>query len=292
MTTIHPFLWFDSQAEEAAKFYTSIFPDGKMHAVTTYPEGSPGKAGTVMTVEFSLAGMHFTALNGGSLYHINSSISFFVSLSTREEIDRVWSKLSDGGTVMMPLQQWPFSEYYGWIADRYGVSWQFFLEDRKEKIAPCIMFSGSRTGQAKEAIEMYESIFPDAKTELLALYEKGEAQTKGVVKHARFTLCGQQFVAMDSGVEHDIPFTPALSFVVGCKNQEETDRYWSALTNGGKEIQCGWLEDRFGISWQIVPNDVPKYVGGEDPEGAARAMQAMLSMKKLDINTLKKAYEG
>jgi predicted 3-demethylubiquinone-9 3-methyltransferase (glyoxalase superfamily) len=153
---IVPFLWFDSQAEDAMNFYVAIFRNSKVLGVSRYPEGAPGKAGTVMSVKFQLEGQEFMGLNGGPLFK----------------------------------------------------------------------------------------------------------------------------------------FTEAISMFVKCETQEEVDELWGKLTAGGQESQCGWLKDKFGLSWQIVPNALPEVLGGEDRAGAQRAMQAMLKMKKLDVQKLKDAYAG
>lgn len=157
MHTITPFLWFNTQAEEAAKFYTSIFKNSKMLGIAHYPEGSPGPVGSVMTVEFQIEGQPFIALNGGPLFTFNESISF----------------------------------------------------------------------------------------------------------------------------------------VVSCETQKEVDHLWNALTaDGGQESMCGWLKDKFGVSWQIVPTAMGKLMSGKDPKKSQRAMQAMMKMKKLDIAELERAYDG
>jgi predicted 3-demethylubiquinone-9 3-methyltransferase (glyoxalase superfamily) len=155
MPKITPFLWFDTQAEEAAKFYTSIFKNSKITSVARYPEGSPGPAGSVMTVDFELDGQRFTALNAGPLFK----------------------------------------------------------------------------------------------------------------------------------------FTEAISFVVRCETQQEVDEYWSKLSAGGEESQCGWLKDKFGLSWQITPNALIEMLQDKDAKKSKRVMQAMLKMRKIEIQPLRDAYE-
>lgn len=292
MQKIAPFLWFDSQAEEAAKFYTSLFKNSKIVDVTRYPEGSPGPAGSVMTVAFQIEGQDFTALNGGPIFKFTPAISFFVNCATKEEIDALWPKLSAGGMVMMPLQKYPFSEYYGWCSDKYGVTWQLFLGGRQQKIAPCLMFTQSVAGKAEEAMKLYMSLFPNSKVELLERYQPGEHDKEGTVKHARFTLDGQEFIAMDSSIPHAFTFNEAVSLVVGCDTQAEIDRLWNALSARKESEQCGWLKDKYGVSWQITPANIGKLMSDKDPKKSERAMQAMLKMKKLDIRKLQEAAEG
>lgn len=156
MTTIKPFLWFDAQAEAAAEFYVSLFPNSRMVKVNRCGEAGPGPAGSVLLVEFELNGQRFFGLNGGPQFH----------------------------------------------------------------------------------------------------------------------------------------FTEAISFTVECDTQEEVDHYWEQLSAGGSEVECGWLKDKFGLSWQITPRVMGEYLGGADPAGRDRAMRAMMGMRKLDIETLRKAYEG
>jgi len=156
MPTIVPNLWFDTQAEQAAEFYTKVFPNSRILGVSRYPEGAPGPAGEVMTVEFELDGQRFTGINGGPQF----------------------------------------------------------------------------------------------------------------------------------------PFTEAVSFLINCRTQEEVDSYWEQLTDGGEPVQCGWLKDRFGLSWQVVPEGMEEVLGDPDPERAQRAMQAMLGMTKLDLAALRAAADG
>ena len=299
---ITPFLWIDNQTEEAVNFYTSIFNNSKIKIVThNSPESArmSGKnEGSVLSISFQIEGQEFTALNGGPFFQINPSISFFVHCDTAEEIDRLWSKLSDGGEVLMELDKYPFNEKYGWVKDKFGVSWQLILMDRKQKVTPCLLFTGEHFKQAEEAINFYISIFrnpalPAESSDIIHLeyYQPGQGP-EGAVVHARFKLYGQEFIAMDSNLEHNFNFNPAISFVVNCNTQEEIDYYWNKLSEGGIEEaqQCGWLADKFGVSWQIVPSVLGELLSGLDPARSARVMQAILQMKKIDIKTLQQAY--
>jgi predicted 3-demethylubiquinone-9 3-methyltransferase (glyoxalase superfamily) len=156
------------------------------------------------------------------------------------------------------------------------------------KISPCLWFAS----EAEEAANFYVSLLPDSQIEMVQRNTidspGGKAGTALVVN---FTLAGQRFMALNGGKK--IEYTDAVSFKIDCADQAEVDRLWDALlTNGGQPSKCGWLKDRFGVSWQIVPTALPKYLGGADRAGAQRAMQAMLGMVKLDIDGLKRAYEG
>ncbi|WP_328913160.1 MULTISPECIES: VOC family protein [unclassified Streptomyces] len=145
-------------------------------------------------------------------------------------------------------------------------------------------------GQAEEAARFYVSVFPDSTLGPVTRYTEAGPGEPGTVVTAEFTANGQRFVGINGGP--DFTFSEAISFQIGCADQAEVDHYWSVLSEGGSEGPCGWLKDRFGLSWQVVPTVMPELIGGPDQEGANRAMTAMLSMKKLDIAALRKAYEG
>jgi predicted 3-demethylubiquinone-9 3-methyltransferase (glyoxalase superfamily) len=291
---ISPFLWFDSNAEEAVNFYLSAFKKSGINNITRYGEqgakASGREKGSVMTIDFLIEGQEFTALNGGPVFQITPTISFFVHYNNASEIDNLWEKLAQGGTVLMELNKYPFSDKYGWIQDRFGVSWQLFLSDRKQKITPCFMFTGDQHIRAEEAINFYQSVFHNTTLIQMERYEEGTGP-EGAIVHSRFTLEGQEFIAMDSHVNLGYNFNPAISFVVNCETQADIDYYWDKLTEGGDERaqQCGWLQDKFGVSWQIIPADWDRVM--HDPEKSERAMNAVLKMKKIDIQTIQRAIE-
>lgn len=294
---IVPCLWFDDQAEEAARLYTQIFQDGRVTAVSRYPASSDNPSGkprgSVMTVEFEIAGQGFTALNGGPYFKINPSISFFAQTTSREETDRIFHALADGGTALMPLDAYPWSDRFGWVQDRFGVSWQVMLarDPGGAVIVPCLMFTGAQAGRAGEAMEFYAGVFPDGRVVSTSRYVEGEGPT-GWIKHGRFLVAGHLMSAMDNPSEHVMPFTEGLSLQVLCEDQSEVDRYWSALSNGGAEGPCGWLKDKFGLSWQVVPRAMSRWIACDDGAARDRAFQAMLGMKKLDIAALDAALRG
>lgn len=192
MQGIIPNLWFDSQAEEAVRFYTSLFKDSKIGSVARYGEAgakASGKPrGSVMTVSFELEGQQFVALNGGPVFTFTPAVSFFVSCERPQEIDELWRRLADGGMALMELDKYPFAERYGWLQDRYGLSWQLMLASRAQKITPCLMFVGERHGKAEEAMNYYVSIFPNSSISTIARYGKGEQDPEGTIKHAEFSL--------------------------------------------------------------------------------------------------------
>lgn len=287
---ITPFLWFDDNAEAAMKLYTSIFKNSKMGALTRYGEAGPGKKGTVMTGTFRLAGREFMALNGGPHFKFTPAISFFVNCETEEEVDQAWKSLSDGGQVLMELDTYPWSKKYGWLNDRFGVSWQIGLAGSAQKVSPFVMFVGKQSGKAEEAIRFYTSVFKNSRVDAIEKFGKGTPQPEGDVMHARFSLDGEDFIAMDGGLNHAFTFTEATSFFVQCNTQEEVDEFWEKLSTGGEQGQCGWLKDKYGVSWQIVPTRLGQLLGDKDPAKAKRVMETMLQMKRLEIKQLEEAY--
>jgi predicted 3-demethylubiquinone-9 3-methyltransferase (glyoxalase superfamily) len=296
MQKITPHLWFDNSAQEAAKFYTSIFKNSKIKNVTTL-HNTPSGTVEIFTVE--LLGQEFTLISAGPLFKFNPSVSFLVACSTKEEVDALWKKLSKGGTALMELAEYPFSEKYGWVQDKYGLSWQvMFMGDRKikQRIIPTLMFVGKQCGKAEEAINFYASIFGSARVDDILHYSKGEEPDKGgTVKHAAFMLEGQEFAAMDSARGHNFAFNEAISFIVHCETQKEIDYYWGKLSADPKAEQCGWLKDKYGLSWQIVPNLMDEMLTEDNDRNKnkiARVTEAFLQMKKLDITKLKMAYES
>lgn len=297
---ITPNLWFTGQAEEAVNFYTSVFENSEVHSSTRYTEAGrefhQREPGSVMTIEFELEGYKIVALNGGPHFKFNPSISLFVLCKTAEETERLWQKLSEGGQVMMPLDSYDWSPKYAWFQDRYGLSWQLMLEEEEsstQKIVPLFFFTGKSHGQAEEAIKHYTSIFRKSSIQGILHYGEENSYAKGSVMHAQFLLEDQTFMAMDSGTQNDFPFNEAVSFIITCQDQEEIDYYWEKLGAGGdpQAQQCGWLKDKFGISWQVVPGGMEKVLNNPDKQKAERGMQAVMGMKKFDLEALQEAVK-
>ncbi len=154
-----------------------------------------------------------------------------------------------------------------------------------QKITPFLWFND----KAEEAMKFYVSIFKNSKVISVSRYGDAGPGPKGSVMVAKFQVDGQEFMALNGGPQ--FTFSPAISFVVSCKTQEEIDQFWGKLSEGGEKGQCGWLTDKFGLSWQIVPTVLGELVSDKDPERSNRVMQALMKMTKLDIETLKQAYE-
>ena len=295
MQKIIPCLWFDDDAEYAVNLYTSTFKNSELSYVSYYDEANAEASGrpegSVLTIEFELEGCNFVALNGGPVFKFTPAVSFFINCSTEDEIDEIYDKLSEDGAILMPLQKYPFSEKYSWVQDKYGLSWQLSLAEGSPKITPSLLFVGDQFGRAEEAMNFYTSLFENSGINTIALYEPGEGGEVGKVKYASFTLDGNTFNAMESNLDHQYTFTPAVSFLVNCKDQEEVDMFWEELSRGGEKSVCGWLQDQYGVSWQIVPTILDEMLKDEDPEKAQRVMKAMLKMTKIEIEGLKEAYE-
>ncbi len=294
MQKISPFLWFNNEGEEAAKFYTSIFKNSRIGDMSYSPEGTPGPEGSVMVVQFFLNGFEMNALNGGPVFAKNPSISFFVQCDTAEEVNGLWAKLIGGGKALMEIDSYPWSKRYGWLQDKYGVCWQLMLGgDGGQKIIPSLMYVQDQFGKAEEAINLYVSTFPDSKINHIERYVKGEGDgVEGKIKYSSFTLCGQDFTAMESNLKHMFTFSEGVSLHVSCDTQEEIDAYTKALSADPTAEICGWVKDKFGVSWQIDAAVMTKMILDKDKAKVARVMQAMMKMKKLDIATLQKAFEG
>jgi predicted 3-demethylubiquinone-9 3-methyltransferase (glyoxalase superfamily) len=261
-------------------------------------------SGDTDIVSFKLRGYDFQAISAGPFFKFNPSISFMVNFDPSqdkeagEQIDQVWDRLMEGGKELMPLDKYPFSERYGWVQDRYGLSWQLIYTDpageERPSIIPSLLFVGDVYGKAEEASDFYLSVFKDDTGRgAIARYTAGmEPDREGMVMFTDFRLKGQWFAAMDSAREHDFGFNEAVSFIVLCEGQEDIDYYWKRLSAVPEAEQCGWLKDRYGISWQIVPAAMDKMLQDQDPERVARVTRAFLRMKKFDLAALQDAFDG
>lgn len=300
MKQIMPCLWFDTQTEEAFALYSSVIPNSQTLSIQRYPDqGLPDfmldKAGKVLTGVFELGGQRLMALDGGPDFKFNPSESLFYNASSVEEVERVWNALLPGGQVFMPLGEYPFSPRFGWLSDKFGLSWQIHMGERPQKINPFLMFVKDQCGKAEEAIRLYMSLIDNSQLTHIEYYTEADAangEKVGTVKHVDFTLNGHPFMALDSGLAHEFNFNEAFSLVVECETQQEIDRLWNALSVVPESEQCGWLKDKYGLSWQIVPTVLGELMSDPDSEKVMRTTQALLQMKKLDIEALKRAHAG
>jgi predicted 3-demethylubiquinone-9 3-methyltransferase (glyoxalase superfamily) len=284
MAHIIPHLWFDTEAREAAEFYTSLFPASRITDITTI-HGTP--SGDAQTVSFEIMGTEFMSISAGPYFKLNPSIS--ISIKLKENlIDNLWSKLMDGGKALMPLDSYPFSKKYGWVEDRYGLSWQLMVEDEQlQPVTISMLFVGENCGRAEHAIAYYQSLFEHSTThEMLH-----DPEDDNLLLHGSFTLENLQFSAQDSSLDHRFNFNEAFSIMVLCDSQQEVDFYFEQLSADPEQEQCGWLKDSYGLFWQIIPKHMHEMLKNGTKEQTDRVTQAMLNMKKLNLDELKRAYE-
>jgi len=301
MQKITPHLWFDTEAKEAAAWYVSIFGgDSNVGAITTL-QGTP--SGDTDIVPFSLWGHEFLSISAGPYFKPTPAISFMVNFDPSQDpdaekkIDEVWAKLSEGGKVLMPIQEYPFSKRYGWCTDKYGFTWQLILTnpegEERPRIIPSLLFVNEKCGKAEEAANFYLSVFKESKLGTLAKYpETSPAGKEGTVMFADFKLLDTWFAAMDGSGKHEFDFNEAVSLIVKCETQAEIDYYWEKLSAVPESEQCGWLKDKFGVSWQIVPTQMDEMMATKDVAALKRVTEAFLKMKKFNLVQLQKAYDG
>lgn len=292
MQKIVPHLWYDREAAQAAELYVSLFEDS---AILTRSTLGDTPSGEVETLSIRLAGTEFTLMSAGPYFKFTPAVSFLVACDSAAEVDRLHAGLS-AGNDLMPLGEYPFSPRYVWVADRFGLSWQIMqMGDipATALITPTLMFVGGVCGKAEEAMRFYASLLPGSSIGSILRYGEGEApDAPGTVKHGGFTLAGQPFAAMDSAYEHGFSFNEAVSLVLRCGDQAELDRYWNALSAVPDAEQCGWLKDRYGLSWQVVPTAMDRMMSEGSPDQIGRVTRAFLGMRKFDIAELERAYRG
>jgi predicted 3-demethylubiquinone-9 3-methyltransferase (glyoxalase superfamily) len=275
---IYPCIWFNNNALEAANFYCSIFKNSKL--LNQNPT----------VVNFEVENQIFMCLNGGPHFTPNPTISFYVTCETENEIDSLWMALIKNGSIRMPLNKYAWSKKYGWVDDKYGVSWQLTIgsiAEMGQKISPALLYSGKQFGKAKEAVTVYSEIFKPSEIHFLFPYPETDVLNNGKIAHGQISLLNQKFIVMDGGNMNEFSFSEGVSLVVSCDNQQEIDHYWTNLTKEGQESQCGWLKDKYGVSWQIVPSKLGKLMS--NPEKATRVMSEIFKMKKINIKVLEKA---
>ena len=278
---ITPAIWCDGTADEAAQFYTDVFRD------TSIVEQVPGIAATV-----SIHGFRLSLINGGNQYAPNPSISCILNFDpllfggeeqARAYLDELYERLSTGG-VLMELGEYPFSPRYAWVRDRFGMTWQLMLTDPdgdpRPFVIPSFMFGGTNHANAEEATDAWIALFDNSRRGALYRYEEGGPLDAGTVMFTDFTLRGTWIAATDSGTFHDFTFTPGVSIIVSCRDQEEIDRYWAGLSAVPEAERCGWCVDRWGVSWQVVPHNIAELMAD------AATRDKILHMGKIDLAKL------
>ncbi len=294
---IIPNIWFDGTALEAAEFYAGVFRDLAITKIVTYPEdGLPDSqahmAGRPLTVDIEIHGRALSLINAGPEFRPNHSISFLLNFDpvafgddgddvakradlAREYLDEIHDALIDGGESLMELGEYPHSPRYAWIRDRYGVTWQLMLTNPEGEprpfLTPAFMFGGPNQDKAREATDFWISVIDDSERGALVTYDHG------AVMFTDFRLAGGWFAAMDSAVPQDTVFDEAISLMVECAAGEELDRVWDALSSDPAAEQCGWCRDRYGLSWQVVPDTMDELMARPGAYGA------LMAMKKIDV---------
>lgn len=286
MKNISICLWLEKDPEQVAEFYKTVFKNVKIGMISHYPESSAAVAkmrtGDVLVVDTEVEGLQIQLLNGGPMFKFSPSNSFIVTCETEAEIDEKWKQLSAGGQVRMPLDNYPWAPKYGWTTDKYGVEWQLIQASVNHKIVPSFLFVDENFGKGEAALNYYMSIFPNSKIESLTKDESGKS-----IMHCSFTLDGQGFALMEGTGKHGHSFNHAFSIMVNCDTQKEIDMYHDKLSAGGSVEQCGWVRDKFGVSWQIAPKMLGPLMA--DPKTSDRVFKAMLQMKKIDIAKIEQA---
>lgn len=290
---IVPCIWFDEDADDAVAFYLTVFPGSAERSRTNYPnEGladfQQDMAGRTLTIDFTIGGFRITALNAGDEFEPNPMLSFLlnydpsVDAAAADRLEATWQRLADGGKVLMEIGEYPFSPRYGWIQDKFGVSWQLMLTNPEGEprpfVIPSLMFANANVNRANEALEFYASTFDDTATGTVAPYDGDQGLVHaGSVMFGEFSVGDQWFAVMDSPVAHEFDFTEGVSLQVECIDQAEIDDFWEQLSSVPEAEACGWCKDRFGVSWQVVPANMEQLI---TPANFA----AMMTMKKIVID--------
>lgn len=302
---IIPCIWCNANADEVVEFYLSVFADSPGNTTeirrSHYPsEGladfQQSMAGKTLTIDFSVGGVRLMALNAGSEFTPNPSLSFIVNFDpsvdaeAEAHLDATWQRLSDGGTTLMPLDAYPFSKRYGWVQDKFGVSWQLMLTDPggdpRPFVVPSLMFANDNVNRAREALEFYASVFPDSQVGTVATYPVAQDRVEeGAVMFADFRAGGQWLAVMDSPMPQDFTFNEGVSLLVECADQAEIDHYWAELSHVPEAEVCGWCKDQFGVSWQVAPATVDELLSGH-------GFAAMMQMTKIVIADLSAPATG
>ncbi len=277
--SMYPCIWCNHDARVMADFYVGTFPDSRVV--------DENQAVVVFTVN----NQRIMLLNGGDMFNPTPTIALRYLTSEEAEIEDIYRKLRDGGKDLIPLNEYSFSKRYAWVEDRFGMTWQLYTskkEDIIQKIVPTLMFVDKNNGKAEEAMNFYTSIFPDSNLKTIQRYTSdGQEETPGNIEHGQFVLNNFLMMIKDSSYPHSFNFSEGISMVVECNTQEEIDTYWGLLTReGGEGGTCGWLKDKYGMNWQIVPATIDKLMR------SPKVQKAMMGMQKLDIQLLRKAAEA
>ena len=293
MRTLTPNIWFAGDAEDGAALYARALPATRITRTDRYPtEGllpfQEPLAGKVLTIQLDGPGCDLVLINAGPEFRPTPASSFTVTFGAADDTDAVAAldaaatALADGGRVLMPLQRYPFSDRYTWVEDRYGVSWQLTVAfpdaPAEPSIVPTLLFGGPAQDRAAEAIAEWTGLIPGSEVVRTVPYDEATGPAAaGAVMFAEIRLADQRVYVMDAGSAQDTTFTPAVSYQLACPDQAEIDRVWAVLSTVPEAEQCGWLADRYGMSWQIVPANLAELMTRPN------AYEHMMEMKKLVI---------
>lgn len=294
MQRIVPNIWTNRSADEAADFYLAAFPEARIVEKTTYPQDGlldfqQEFAGKTLGISLEIGGYQLMLINAGDEFTLTPAISFFLNfdpafrVDARGDLDRVWQALAADGQVLMDLGEYPFSKRYGWVQDKFGVNWQIILTDPEGEprpfVVPNLMYSGPAQNQAAEAVDFYLEVLPESKLGSRVTYPAAQGPaTEDSVIFSDFQVYGHWLSAMDSGVEQPFSFNPGVSLQINVSGQAELDRIWAELSAVPEAEQCGWLTDRYGVSWQVTPDNLDELLA--KPGAFARFLQ----MKKIQID--------
>jgi len=278
---VTPAIRCNGDADEAARFYADVFREDSV------VEQVPGYAATV-----SIHGFRLSLMSGDDQDTPNPSISCILNFDpllfggeaqARAYLDDLYEQLSTGG-VLMELGEYPFSPRYAWVRDRFGMTWQLMLTDPAGEprpfILPSFMFGGTNHANAEEATEAWINLFDDAHRGALYRYEEGGPMEAGTVMFTDFTLRGIWMTARDSGASQDLTFTPGVSMIVSCRDQEEIDRYWAGLSAVPEAEHCGWGGGRRGGRPQVLPHNIAELMAD------AATREKLLHMGKINLADL------
>lgn len=286
MFKITPFLWFPKNIHPILVYYKTIFPELISDPLEKYEE-TP--SGSIEFANIKIYDRELLIMAADDTSKFNNSISMTIWCNNLERTKYIWEQLSSTGKVLMNADKYDWSEYYGWCNDKYGLSWQImYYPDSENMVIPSITMSGANCGKAAEFIENLKPIFKDISINHISKYGKNEnGDNPEHIAHCEFTVNNQKYIIMDSSNMHDQNFNESISFLILCKGQDEVDFYWDKIiANGGEASQCAWCKDKFGISWQVVPEELNQATGNPDPVIAKYALESMLQMSKIIINDL------
>lgn len=275
-------LWLDGQIEECVQFYLNIFQKTSRNKTTYYVDDLHGKAGDILSCSITLDGLEFVLVNGGPEFSQTPAVSYMIEAPSVSQLETLWHRLKHGGTILEPLEK-KADGLSGWLTDQYGTSWLLRHGSAHQTITPCLLFSGKNYGNAKHATEIYSQVFGRANLIFSLPNEEGHWRM------AKIHLVDQAFYLVDTRSVVPGDFSMANSFIYYCDGQREINRIWKRFIEfQGTEYPCGWLTDKFGLAWQIIPEKFDELFELDDAELVKKVTHAMYAMKRLDYDELLK----